>query len=549
MKKVWIFISLIIVLIIGAYFYLRVRKSTDFEPLIKAKLQQLVSDGSNGLYVLNMDKIEVDVLKSKVTVHNAQLLIDSARLKTLNAEGIAPVDVYKISLSDLVIDGLNVADLLDKKNIDLDVLNIKNPLVEIYHPVGKSDTVSKDTSTLYSRIAKSLGHFQLKHLVVSNMNFTYHNVAHKERLTAFKNISMKFSDIEIDSTTQFDTTRFLYAKDAKIYLSDYSFRTADSLYFVKADSLTLQAAQGILDVTNLAFEPRGNKAEFSKKLKTYQDRYTIHFAKASFKKIDWYHLFLSEGFTAKQAELDNGTMEIYANRNITSSTKSKVGNYPHQMLMKLDFPVEVDTLNIKNFKFSYEELNPKTQKTGTIVFDKVAGVITNITNIKENIEANKMMQVKASSSLMGKGNFDAVFTFDLTKTKDGSFTVDANLGAMDGTALNPVCMPLGLFEINSLSIKKLKTHITGNSFNAHSSTFFVYDDLKITALKADDDTKQLKKRKFLSFIANTFIVNKSNTSAKETATPKQASYQRDPVKSFFSLIWKAILESIKDTVK
>lgn len=549
MKKIWIILSVLAVIIIGAFFYLKFRKSTDFEPLIKAKLQQLVSDGSNGLYVLDIDKIDVDILKSTVFIHNLKLNVDSARLKVLEAQNTAPVDVYKISLSDLAVDGLNIGDVIEKKNIDLDVLNLKNPTIEIFHPVGKSNQASKDTSTLYSRIAKGLGHFYIKNLAISNINFKYHNIEHEERLTAFKNVSMKFRDIEIDSTTQFDTTRFLYAKDALIYLNDYSFRTADSLYFVKADSLTLHAAQGILDVTNLSLEPRGNKTEFSKKLKTYQDRYTIHFAKASFNKVDWYHLFLSEGFTAKEAELDNGSMEIYANRNITPSTKSKVGNYPHQMLMKLDFPVEVDTLNIKNFKFSYEELNPKTQKTGTIIFDKVAGVITNITNIKENIAANNLMQVKANCSLMDKGSFNAVFTFDLTKTKDGSFSVDANLGPMDGTALNPVCVPLGLFEINSLAVKKLKTHITGDSYNAPSSTFFVYDNLKITALKADDDTKKLKSRKFLSFIANTFIVNKSNTSVKETSSPKQASFKRDPSRSFFSLIWKCLLESIKDTVK
>ena len=128
MKKIIIIVvSIIAVLIIGAFFYLKIRKSKDFEPLIKAKLQELVKDASDSLYVLNIDKIEVDIVGSKAKVHNAVLLIDSTRLNELIASGNAPADLYKVSLSALNIDGLNVADLLNKKNIDLNSTRHKKP--------------------------------------------------------------------------------------------------------------------------------------------------------------------------------------------------------------------------------------------------------------------------------------------------------------------------------------------------------------------------------------------------------------------------------------
>jgi len=541
-KKLRIVFLVFILLIAGVFLYLKFRKSKDFEPLIKAKLQALVKDASNGLYVLNIDKIDVDIVDSKIKVHNAELLIDSARLKVLNEQGIAPADVYKISLSDLDIDGLDITDLLNKKNIDLSVINLKNPTVEIYHPVNKNVQPQKDTSTLYSRIQKSLGHFQLKDLSITNMNFIYHNIQGKEKITNFKNISMKFDDIEIDSLTQFDTTRFLYAKHAAIYLPNYSFRTSDSLYFVKADSIILHAAQKTLNATGLAITPRYNKQEFSKKLTFYKDRYDIKFDSASFNNVDWYHLISGEGFSATSVLLVNGSMEVYVDRNIPLSSKSKVGNYPHQLIMKLDLPAQVDTINIKNFTFNYKELNPKTQKVGVVIFNNIDGTITNVTNIKERIAANKIMLVKAHGHLMEKADINATFAFDLTKTKNGDFSVDADLGPMDGTALNPATTVLGMFEINSLSIKKLSTHVSGNNNNANSTVFFVYDDLKITALKQDDSGK-LKHRGFISFVANTFVINKSNTSKKT-----KGYFKRDVHRSFFYLIWKTILQGITSTV-
>ncbi len=545
-KAILITVTVIAVLIIGGYFYLHIRKSKDFEPLLKAKLQQLVRDASDSLYVLNIDKIEIDIFKSTARVHNAALSIDSSRLKIMLANGTAPADVYKASFSDLVIDGLNIGDFLNKKDVDLTTLSLNNPTLEIYHPVNKRDTIIRDTTTLYSRIQKSLGHFSLKDLSISNMNFIYHDLEQqREKQSQFKNVSMKFSDIEIDSSTQFDTTRFLYAKHAAIYLPGYSYRTPDSLYLIKADTLIVHASEKLIDIHGLALIPRFSKQDFSKQLKFYKDRYDIKFASATFNNVDWYRLFLGEGFIAKEARFNDGSMEVYADKNIPPSSKSKIGNYPHQLLMRLQFPVAIDTVFIKNFRFTYKELNPKTQKTGEVKWTDIDARITNVTNVKERIAANKIVTVTAQSKFYNEGNFDVVFNFDLTKVEAGNFTVDINVGPMDGTVMNQASETLGLFEVNSLAIKKLRAHIIANNYNAHSSVLFVYDDLKITALKKDDDSKQLKKRKFLSFVANTFIVNKSNKI--DDAQPEYVTYDRDPHRSFFSLIWKSILQGIKGT--
>ena len=499
------------------------------------------------MYVLNIDKIEVDVVGANAKVINAELLIDSGRLRQLQAEGRAPQDIFKVSLSALNIDGLNVGDLLDKKNIDLNTLNIKNPTVEIYHLADNRDTIFIDTTTLYSRIQKSLGHFSLNDLSISNINFVHHNLTEeKEKLTTFRDVSMRFSDIEIDSVTQYDTTRFLYAKQANIYIPGYTYRTPDSMYFLKADTLTLHAAQKSIDATGLSLQPRYNKQEFGKQLKFYKDRYDINFKSASFNNIDWYKLFLGEGFTAGYAEFNTGKMEVYADKNVPPSPKSKIGNFPHQLLARLKLSVDIDTIHINNFEFTYRELNAKTQKTGNVTWTDVQGELTNVTNVPEKIAINKIVKVAATSKLFNAGTFSAVFQFDMTGVKDGDFTLDVSLGPMDGKVVNTASKTLGLFEVNSIAIKKLKAHIIANSYQARSSVLFVYDDLKITALKpGEDNPKQLKKRKFLSFFANTFVLNKSNEINE--AQPEYVTYKRDPQRSFFSLIWKSILKGITGT--
>ena len=80
-------------------------------------------------------------------------------------------------------------------------------------------------------------------------------------------------------------------------------------------------------------------------------------------------VFFRRRIYSKEATFNDGSMEVYADKNIPPSSKSKVGNYPHQLLMRLQFPVAVDSVFIKNFKFTYTELNPKTQKTGASKMD------------------------------------------------------------------------------------------------------------------------------------------------------------------------------------
>ena len=185
---------------------------------------------------------------------NAKLIVDSARLKVLDSLYEAPNDVYKISFKALKVTGISAADILNKNNIDLNVVYVSEPSVEIYHQKRPYRYVSKDTSSLYSRISKELGHVKVGNLVITKMDFVYNNIAKEKKVTKFENVSMDFKDINIDSSTQFDTTRFLYAKDANIFLNKYSIKTADSLYTFSVDSIALHAATGNMDLTGVELQ-------------------------------------------------------------------------------------------------------------------------------------------------------------------------------------------------------------------------------------------------------------------------------------------------------
>src|SRR5207342_50198 len=111
-----------------------------------------------------------------------------------------------------------------------------------------------------------------------------------------------------------------------------------------------------LDATGLSLKPRGKKENFSQKLSYYKDRYDITIAKASVKNIDWWQLVSEDGFTANYVKLNDGNVEVFADRTLPDPHKNKVGNYPHQLLMRLKLPVMIDKIDVSNFRVTYTEL-------------------------------------------------------------------------------------------------------------------------------------------------------------------------------------------------
>src|SRR4249919_2218382 len=121
-KTLLILIAVIAVLGATVFIYLKKNKLSDFEPLIKEKLQSLVANASDGLYRLEFDTLIADVINSKLQINNVQLIPDTlveARLASFNRR---PADIFKLSLKYVIIDGINIDDFLSNKKIDLSIL-------------------------------------------------------------------------------------------------------------------------------------------------------------------------------------------------------------------------------------------------------------------------------------------------------------------------------------------------------------------------------------------------------------------------------------------
>jgi len=216
------------------------------------------------------------------------------------------------------------------------------------------------------------------------------------------------------------------------------------------------------------------------------------------------------------------------------------------MLYKMPLPVYVDTLVGNKVDLSYKEINPKSQQAGTLLFKQVHGVFRNITNIDSMIAKNKHLIADMDAVFMQGGKLRARFNFFMGEPA-GDFAISGQPKDMDGRQLTPITRPLALVEVKSANIRDLSFSMQGNERGATAEVKFIYDHLKVTILKKDDDTHQLKKKGLLSLFANVLAIRDSNPPGDGKVHVAHVRYTRDPRKSFFNLVWKTIFTGVKET--
>lgn len=556
--------AVLFLIILGGYFFIRFRflkakdykpdtakqkNAIDLRPSIIAKFQQLVKDGSNGLYILSIDSIEPNVVSSKLDITGASIHIDTAAMLHLDSLHLLPDDIFTFRFKALHVDGIGISDLLHTDRIDIKNISVVNPVLHVYHKervYNDEDRKRNDTLSLYKKLKG-----QLKKISIGNIDFRNGTVINhdikKNKVTKFKDVSVFINDLLIDSTTQYDRSRFLFAKHATINTKNYSIPTADSLYYFNAGEVSLSADQHRVTALDVELKPRYNRPEFENKLPFKKDMYHLSFKKVIMNDVDWLGLMNNEKLISKRAEIRGGTFSDFIDRE-KPATPLKMNNFPSQLLMRLPLKISVTRLDVHDVNFIYEEHNPLSDQNGTAYFYNITGSINNITNIPTEIKLHPAAVFSGTALFMNKVPMTIKFNFDLSKYSTGNFSVDITMNTLDKATINKISEPLGVFTVKTGEMQHATGHLEGNNFRTTGNITMLYNNLHITPLKKDQEEKgKLKKKTVTSLFANILFVKNENPKNNELRQPT-FGVERNQYTSFFNLIWKTILTGILKTI-
>jgi len=561
-----ILFSIILLIIIAGYVYIRYTylKADDYEPdetkaespidlkpAIIAKLQQVVKDGSNGLYRLSVGEMDLNILASTGWIKNAVIKPDSQTLSALLAAKQLADDVYTIQFDSMHLSGFGTEDLLNKKVLDINTVYFSKPRLYLAHKLrnyNESKRATRDSLTLYRRILNEMKTVRIGQINIDNGRFFKQPPGKQIMLSELNGIRIRMKDILIDSTTEYDASRFMFAKTAEIEMRDYELRTSDSLYKFKSDVLNINAASKSVTMRNISFDPRRSKQEFYSGRTTRKEMFHFKVPMIRFNNVSWWTLLNKETMVADEVEIPEGELRIYLDKSLPKPVVPN-GSFPQQLLMKLPFPINIKRLNVSDLDLAYEEYNPIAGRSDVVRFSNLNATASGFTNISSETRRKGSIRIDASCRFLDAVPLKLGMVLDLKNTQAGNFNAMLDAGSLDGSLANTISETLGLVRIKKGHMNKAHITVMGNHLSSTTRSEFLYNDLHLTPLKPETgDDGRYKKKRMISLIANALIIKNNNPSPGESPRLPIVHMKRASTSGFFNYLWFSILTGILETI-
>jgi hypothetical protein len=549
-KKRWIKTLVIFVAVFaGILIVAAISVNAYWSPVLGDKLKSTIYKATDSLYRVDFTKMRLNVLSGKITIDDIILKPDTVLYNELKLNNKAENNLYELKIKRLVLDGIQSWTLYRERKLIIGSITLTQPEMKInYENLKNEDSEPKETRSIYERIKDDLQSIQVKRIDLHDVNFNYTDLSGKQpRVVAFKELDLHASNLKIDSATQADQSRFLFCEDVSARLQNYQALFLDELYTYQFKSLYMSTATRRLELYGLSIKPNLSDRKFAAKFNVQTDRYDLAFDTVRLDNFDLKAMNKYRHLRTSNLHIINGNLNVFLDRNLPKPDIDKSENYPHNALKRLNMDVIADTVTFKNVNIGYTELNPKNQQKGKITFKKLGGNITNVTTNPSKLKENNIANANLTAYLMGYGKMDVNIRFNLT-ANDGQFTYKGSLGAMDLKHMNAVAQPLGMVKINSGTVKSLNFNVSGNNSGSKGTVDFLYNNLKISILKVDDN-EMVKKQGLISMLANVLIIKDANPeNPGEKAHSSNVVFERPRRASFFNLMWKTVFLGVKDAV-
>ena len=546
-------LTLIIILFIagGYYAYKKYIAKNRWKPLLQAELKELVLKSTDSLYHIEYSDFDLNITSGDATLTDFKLIPDTAIYNKLVALKKAPDNLFTLSVKKLSINNLGAVKAYKEKILNINSITIENPSLTVVNKRFKfNDTVKVGKpKSPYELIKNTFKQLHIDSISLKDISLNYINKSNPvEKHTALKHLNINISDVVIDSLSDKDTSRFYYTKGVDITIKDYKIATPDSLYKAAINQIYFSTSKRVIYLDGVSFLPRYNKTDFY--LKTHEaagDIYTLKFNRIAINDINLQEFLRDQILYAGTLDIANASVQIYSNNAYKGVKSIKIGKDPEQSLQNVALDMQLKRINIKNTLISYAESDATSGYTGVITFNHTNGVIYNVTNDDDIKKVNPYMIAHINTRFMNAANLNVNFKFDLN-SKIGAFNYSGTLGKFDGRIMDKLVRPLALVHVQSADIQKLHFNVDASNYSGKGQLEFYYKNLNVQLLKKVEGKAGLQTQGFISKLANTLIIEDENPDKKGIFRPGPIDIKRDPRVSFFSFLYKALLDGLKPSV-
>lgn len=536
----------ILVLISGIAFHLFI--TNYLPPLVKKRLTDIVVKGSDSLYKLEVGKFDVSFWGGSVHVKELRITIDSGRYRMMEKENRLPPLTFNLDLPAGRVDGVGLRALIFSKKINIRSIRFTSADVKLARHFRTSDTATGTELPLWKLIQPDIRSINIREAGCEDLKVSYQNIdSAKSFRWAFDHCNVLFTGIRVDSVAAADSNRLLFANNIALIARDINMKTPDGLYNLIAEKIFYTSAGRSLEISQFGFHPAVSNQQFASHFGFQHEIYNLSIPVINLKHFKLPAWIRSNRLNADTVIMASPVINIHLDRNPRPNTISKKGKYPHQLLQRAPFMMNIRRLKASDGTVVYTERNNINQMTGKLVFSGLNGTIDNITNDPALIAQSRECIIDIRGTVMKTGNLHAIFRFNLAD-RNGGFGVNATITSLDAAQLQPLFKAMTSTDLQRMNLKRIDYSISGNEDVGTGNLKMKYDDMDILFNKVEGPG-QFDKKGLLSFLANRFIIYNENPQKDEPErVATNVVVQRDATRSFFNLVWKTLFTSAGEIV-
>jgi|GEM_PF-2947779 len=522
---------------------------------IENNINKKLQKASSGLYHFGYSAIKIDMTGPSIHVTDFTIYTDS--LSTADSvliqnktQGEHPrAAIINFKATEVNAKGISLLSLLLFNKLKLDSLNISQPVIHLnLTGDGKHETAQNPEMALQDGIRKQTLEL-LKTVSIGKINISKGNMivvdrrAKSELQAGLYNFNISLHDILLNKKNIAAPETIMGAGQLQLSAEKLELPSRNELYTFTMDSVQIDSKDSSLSVRRVQYIPLYSKKEFHQKTGIAIDRMDFNFSDIKSAGADIPALINKQELRVRHLYINGGVMDFFKNKLYPKPERNFTGKYPHQLLLRSNLPIRIDSISLRQFQVHYGELSHNTGKAGVIRFENTHGTITNLTNDSLRIAEDPLCKVDVISSFMNEGTLNAYFRFPLN-TPNGSFSCGGKMNNFDMPHMNEVVSALTYVGIQSGKANRLDFNMNATDHAATITMDLEYDNLKIDLYKPLKGSNELKKRTFLMKLINGIVIQQDNPRNNNPVRQGKATAQRDSDQSFFNFIWTTIQQPV-----
>ena len=488
---------------------------------IKKQLPIIIQEKNKTAYHINYEKIEVSLISRNI--YATTLLIHP---KNQPENSKTKIGIYS-KIESITIKHFNIWDLAFRDIIQAESIIINKARVILYK---KDEKLLNNSKSIRTEIIEPFEKIiAVKNIYLNNGSVDVVSLQNNKPILNIKNVILKLEGILITNATLKEKIPLHYEK--YVLVCDSLYYKPNAFYHLNIGQISTE--NNFLKIKNFSYLPEFNRKDFIPKLDLEKDIYSIKLDSAHIEKMNWgfknnRFFFKANAIIANQVDAN-----IYRNK-IPKDDLSKKHLY-NALLRKINFPLEIDTIQILKSKLVYEEEIDFSKGPGILNFDHFN---MQVTNLKSGFGLTKIpdVKIKVNCQFMKTSPLNVNWSFNVLDKKD-SFHIQGTISNFNVVAMERFTKP---YINTSFTGKFNKYHFNfyGNDNTTKGNAALDYENLKIKLYKKKHPEKEAKLK---TAVANLLLKNDSGEKTKTS----DIELDRIQEKSFYNFLWRSIAESFK----